>query len=143
MANPAGIPSTAVQVTGVASPNTALQMAALAVDAQFRARFQGLLIQMAAQILLGIGNAGTPGVIGTGSSSAAITGGQQTYARAITNNPGQYLSSAILWIVVRGNLTGANLWVDLAEGSPHLYTDATDAAILAQLNSDWGFLAGA
>jgi hypothetical protein len=45
--------------------------------------------------------------------------------------------------VHRSNLTGANIWVDISQGYPALFTDATDAAINAQIITDWPSISGA
>jgi hypothetical protein len=126
---PAGIPSTAVEIT---SP-TALMLTALANDSSFRNRFMGLLEGMTAQILNTAIGSGTP----------PVTAGQQAYARLITANPQQYANTLILYFVHRSNLTGANIWVDISQGYPALFTDATDAAINAQIITDWPSISGA
>ena len=114
-------------------PNSALVMMALVNDGQFRQRFTGLLIQMAAQILNTTIGQGTP----------PVTSGQQTYARAIVQNPGQYVSSLIQYEVFRTNLIDSTVTVSVATGAPVVTTDATDAAMLSQLATDWPSLSGA
>ena len=113
--------------------NTALTQIALANDAQFRARFLGLLVQMAAQIL--------DTAIGTGTPP--VTGGQQTYARLIVANPQQYAATLVNYFVTRGNILGSNVTVAITEGQPVVSTDATDAAILSQIATDWPKISGA
>jgi hypothetical protein len=125
---PAGIPATAVEIT---SP-TALMLNALAADPSFRNRFTGLLEAITAQIL--------NTTVGTGSP--VVTAGNQNYARLVLANPQQYAGTLILYFVHRGNISGANIWVDISQGFPALFTDATDAAMLAQLATDWTSIAG-
>lgn len=113
--------------------NTAFTQQALANDPQFRLRFLGLLTQMAAQIL--------NTTIGQGSPP--VTAGQQTYARSIVAAPQQFASTLIQYFVYRPNIFQSTVSVSIAEGSAIVSTDATDAAILSQLASDWPSISGA
>ncbi len=125
---PAGIPTSAVEVV---TP-TSQMFNALATDFGFRTRFMGLYLSMCAQIL--------NTTIGQGSPP--VTAGNQTYARAVINNPLNYTATAILYFIHRTNISGANIWVDLSAGVVNLYCDATDAAILSQFATDWTSVAG-
>jgi hypothetical protein len=127
MTPPAGIPPTAVEIP---SP-TPQMLNALADSAGFQSRFRGLLATMTAQILN----------TAVGSGSPPVTAGQQTYARGLVSNPG-YATVLLAYFVHRPNLASANIWVDLSGGVCDLYSDATDAAILSQLATDWPSVSG-
>jgi hypothetical protein len=126
---PSGIPTTAVEITGPSKP----MFIALANDLGFRARFLGLLEAIVAQVLNTTVGQGTP----------VVTAGQQTYARSVLAAPQQYLATIILYEVQRTNIASTNIWVDLSSGTPALYCDVTDAAILSQLANDWAQISGA
>jgi hypothetical protein len=126
---PAGIPATAVEVL---TP-TSQMLSALVNDAGFRLRFTGQLETIAAQYLNTAIGSGVP----------VVTAGHQAYARLVVANPDQYANTLIKYFIHRTNLSGANIWVDLSTGTPNLYLDATDAAIAAQLNTDWPSISGA
>ncbi len=113
--------------------NTALTQIALANDSQFRARFLGLLVEMAAQVLDTAIGSGTP----------PVTAGQQAYARLVIANPQQYASTLITYFVFRANILSSNVTVSITAGTPIVTTDATDAAISSQLATDWPKISGA
>jgi len=123
------IPTTAVEIT---APD-AQMFSALANDAGFRVRFTGLLEGIAAQYLNTAIGSGTP----------VVTAGHQAYARQVIANPGLFAGTLIQYFVHRTNIASAHIWVDISSGSPALYSDATDAAISSQLNSDWPSISGA
>jgi hypothetical protein len=103
---------------------------ALAADPAFRLRFKGLLLQITGQIL----------------DEAAGTAGhtqRAVYARLVQTNIDTYVTILIQWFVMRTNLFGANTTVSIATGVPVVTTDATDAAILSQIATDWTEIAGA
>lgn len=103
---------------------------ALAADEGFRIRFKGLLLQIAGQIL-----DEDPATAGHGTRVA--------YARQVMTNPDTYTGLLAQWFVMRTNLFGANTTVSIATGVPVTSTDATDAAILSQIATDWSKVAGA
>lgn len=126
---PAGIPTTAVEVLAP----TSQMLSALVGDSGFRLRFLGLLETIAAQYLNTAVGTGTP----------VVTAGHQAYARLVVANPDQYANTLIKYFLHRTNLSGANIWIDISQGIPQLYLDATDAAITSQLNTDWPSISGA
>ena len=64
-------------------------------------------------------------------------------AHQVLNNPGQAANNASVAIVGSVNLVAANTTVVVnSDGSLTVTTDATDAAILAQIATLWNALAG-
>ena len=107
--------------------STAIQLAALANDSQFRLRIQSLLVQQAGTIYAE--SAGTP--------NHAL---RVAYAKSVFANPAGQANVVATVISNRTNLIGGNTTYDFNAG--HVVTDVTDAAISSQLATDWDMLSG-
>jgi hypothetical protein len=102
------------------------QLTSLAQDSQFRQRVATLALLEAGAIL-----AEAPA---TPNHNARCT-----YAISLLSNPGKAQGIAD-WLCSRTNVTSANTTYDFARRA--VTTDATDAAIRSQINTDWNVLAG-
>lgn len=102
------------------------QATALAADGQFRQRVATLALLEAGAIL---------------AENPATTNHSPrcTYAISLLSNPGK-AQGITDWICSRINLTSQNASYDF--GKRAVVTDATDAQIRSQINTDWNVLAG-
>jgi len=105
---------------------TTAQLSALGSDASWRLRIKGLMFQIAAQVY-----SEDPG---TTSHTARVN-----FAYKVVSTPGLPESYAA-WFTTRTNVTGTNITYNFADGQ--IGSDATDAALLSQIATDWNFLAG-
>lgn len=105
---------------------TTNQLNMLASDSNFRERVRVIVMQQAAVVY-----AESAGINGHGARAA--------FAVKVLNNPGEAEQLAQV-LVTRTNLSGSAITFDYAQG--HHVTDATDAAILAQVASDWSMYSG-
>ncbi len=108
------------------SNGNAITQMQLAHDSSFLNRVQYLMTQNALTILSEVNT--------TPNHNLRIQ-----LAHQVLNNPGQAASNASVAIVGSVNLVAANTTIN-ADGS--VTTDATDAAILAQIFTLWSALAG-
>jgi hypothetical protein len=105
---------------------TADQLAALAIDANFRQRIAALALQIAiGQIYVEDPN--TPSHVN-----------RLGFARMLIGGGGSGSLAAV--IASSANLVASTITYDFTDG--HVKTDATDAAISSQIASDWNMLAG-
>lgn len=102
------------------------QLLALAQDVYFRQRVRTLVLQEAAVIY---------------AESAGTTGhaARVAFALKLIQSPSLAEQTAEV-IATRTNLTASNVSYDFARRA--VITDATDAAILSQIATDWNLLAG-
>lgn len=110
-------------------PNTYFTQQAIANDGRFRLRLRGALATVANQVL---------------NENVNITGhpARAAYARQVVTAIDQYVNALAPILVMRTNLVvGVTTSYDFNQGG--VVTDATDAAIESQLNTDWNNLAGA
>lgn len=105
---------------------TTQQLVALSNDSQFRQRIRVLVLQICAQIY-----AEDPA---TASHAARVS-----YAEKILQVPSTADQLASI-LVTRTNLVASSITYDFTNGA--VVTDASDAAILSQLATDWNLLAG-
>lgn len=106
--------------------STTDQLMALGRDGQFRERVAALALLEAGAILAEVNT--------TPNHTARCT-----YAIGLLSTPGKAQGIAD-WLCARTNLTSANVTYDFSKRA--IVTDATDAAIRSQINSDWNVLAG-
>lgn len=105
---------------------TTQQIVALANDGQFRQRVRVLVLEICAQVYGE--DAATP------SHSARVS-----FASKILQAPSSADSLASI-LVTRTNLANSTITYDFVNGA--VVTDATDAAMLSQIATDWNMLAG-
>jgi hypothetical protein len=105
---------------------TADQLLALAGDPYFRQRIRNIVLQQAAVVY---------------AESGATTGhaARVAFALKVLGSPGLADQVADL-IATRTNLVASAVTYDFSRRA--VVTDATDAAILSQVASDWNMLAG-
>jgi hypothetical protein len=104
----------------------ALLQQALSSSPTFRGRVKSTLATVAWQIL----------------NNGASTTPSKNYATQALLNLDAYAGQISGWLVTRPNVTGSNLTLSAATGAPVVNTDATDAALQSQLNTDWPTIAG-
>lgn len=102
------------------------QLNTLADDQNFRARIRTLVLQQAAVVY----------IEGTGVTGHAV---RAALAAKVIGNTG-FADALANVLVTRTNLSGSAVTFDYTLG--HHVTDASDAAILSQIASDWSMLAG-
>jgi hypothetical protein len=102
------------------------QLMTLAQDNNFRQRIRNLMLLEAGAIL---------------SENPATSNhlGRCTFAISLVANPNKCDTYAD-WLVARTNLVGTTVTFDFSKRS--VVTDATDAAIRSQFNTDWNVLSG-
>ena len=105
---------------------TTQQLVALSSDGQFRARIRELVLQICAQIY------------GEDPATASHTA-RVGFAEKVLQSPGMADQLASI-LVTRTNLISSTITYDWANQA--VVTDASDAAILSQLATDWNLLAG-
>ncbi len=103
------------------------QIIQLGKDSAFRDRIAVLVGQIVAQIY-----GEDPGTAG---HSARVA-----FAIKVEQTPGYAQNIIAPFIADRTNIVGSNVTFNFADG--HVVTDASDAAILSQLATDWNLLAG-
>ena len=105
---------------------TSAQLIALGNDNSWRQRIKSLMYQIAAQV-----DAEDPGAP---NHTARVN-----FAFKVVSTPGVPESYAS-WFTMRTNVTGTNVTYNFSDAQ--ITSDATDAAILSQIATDWNFLAG-
>lgn len=105
---------------------TTNQLNALANDSMFRQRCRALVLQQAATVY---------------NESAGTTGhaARAAFAVKLLQQPG-FADQLVQVVVTRTNLVASTVTFDFDRGA--VVTDATDAAILSQLATDWSMFSG-
>lgn len=102
------------------------QLIALKNDGKFRERARNLIRQICSQIY-------------SEDGATANHGTRSAYAVKLIQGIAS-MEGVIDTLVTRTNLVGSAVTYNFADGQ--ILTDASDAAILSQLATDWNFLAG-
>lgn len=109
--------------------NDAYTLQALAASPQFRLRVKNALGKIAGNI---IDPAITPGA----------TAASKTYARQVLGNLDSYVGTTAGWLVNRPNVIATTITAAFDKGQVVVESDAIDAALESQINSDWTLIAG-
>ncbi len=113
--------------------NTSFDLQALSESAYFRKRVKNALGKVAGSVLDGV-NVGSP--------PAAPTATSKAYARTVLGNLDKSTTDLSGWLVTRPNVISTTITATLTKGQVVVESDATDAAIESQTNTDWPLIAG-
>lgn len=109
--------------------NTAFDLQALANSGFFRQRVKNALGKIAGNII-------DPAI------SPSATAASKSYARQVLGNLDVYVTTLAGWLVTRPNVISTTISATLVKGQVVVDSDAVDAALESQINSDWTLIAG-
>ncbi len=113
--------------------NTSFDLQALSNSGYFRQRVKNALGKVAGSTLDGV-NVGSP--------PAAPSATSKAYARTVLGNLDVATNALAGWLVTRPNVISTTITATLTKGQVVVESDAIDAALESQINTDWPLIAG-